>query len=157
MTEGLHQASPTSPDSGISSGSSHEDLNSAKKDGNVDSPKDNTHFTFPRATETHSGMPYTAANEPPSLHATPVITVNTSSNIPPWNVAYHKQLVAPTGIATSVVQRAHVKTEIREGRSDDEGKNLICSDEEFSDDSNGSEEFFQGNVYLPRYSPNSPF
>lgn len=153
MGQGLLQDSPTSPDSGISSGSSFEEIHSAKKDLNTGSPKEKIHFTFPRPAENLPGIPY-----PPTMvrsstgsssivsSASNVITASTASmvsNAAVWNVAYPSQ-AAPTGIATSVVQSPHINQESRGVKSEEDGKDLMCSDEEFSDESSGSEEFNQG-------------
>ena len=150
MGQGLQQESPTSPDSGISSGSSLEDVHSAKKDMNTGSPKEKVHFTFPRPAESLQ-VPY-----PPTMiracsivsSPTTVITASTACMVSNavWNATYQSQTV-PTGIATSVVQTAHIKQEPRGVKSEDEGKDLMCSDEEFSDESSGSEELNQGRYY----------
>ena len=71
MGQGILQDSPTSPDSGISSGSSLEDLNSAKKDVNTGSPKEKVHFTFPRPAESNPGIPYPPTMVRPSRMASP--------------------------------------------------------------------------------------
>ena len=65
------------------------------------------------------------------------------SNPAAWNVAYTSQ-AAPTSIATSVVQNAHINQDSRGGKSDEDEKDLMCSDEEFSDESSGSEELNEG-------------
>lgn len=159
MGQVLPQESPTSPDSGISSGSSLEDVHSAKKDLNTGSPKEKVHFTFPRPAENLSGIGYPPTMVRPSSivsHSTSVITASAAavvSSAVGWNAAYPRNAGnAPTGIATSVVQSAHIKQEDRgvkseeeeEGEKDDGTCNLMCSDEEFSDDSSESEDFDQG-------------
>ena len=158
MGQGLLQDSPTSPDSGISSGSSFEDVHSAKKDLNTGSPKEKVHFTFPRPAENPSAIPY------PSAVVRPSSTVSTSSNVvfgssasmgsnsSMWNVAYPSQ-VAPTGIATSVVQNAHINQDSRGTKSEEDEKDLMCSDEEFSDESSGSEELNEGlYAHVPNFT-----
>ncbi|XP_028406223.1 suppression of tumorigenicity 18 protein-like isoform X2 [Dendronephthya gigantea] len=146
MGQGVLQDSPTSPDSGISSGSSLEDLNSAKKDVNTGSPKEKVHFTFPRPAESNPGIPFSATMVRPSRVASPLSnstpgnTASMSSVV--WSVGYQSP-IAPTGIATSVVQTAHIKQEPRGVKSEEGDKDLMCSDEEFSDESSGSEEFIQ--------------
>lgn len=51
----------------------------------------------------------------------------------------------PTGIATGVVQTDHCAQDSTGVKSDEEiEKDLMCSDEEFSDESSGSEELKQG-------------
>lgn len=158
MGQVLPQESPTSPDSGISSGSSLEDVNSAKKDLNTGSPKEKVHFTFPRPAENLSGIGYLPTMVRPSSIVSPstsVITASTAAMVSSavvWNAAFpSKAGIAPTGIATSVVQRAHinqedrgVKSEEEEEEKDDGTCNLMCSDEEFSDDSSESEDLDQG-------------
>ena len=147
MGQGMVHDSPTSPDSGISSGSSFEDTHSARKDLNTGSPKEKVHFTFPRPAENLSAIPYPPTMVRPSSIAsspTSVITATTASMVSSavvWNVAYQNQ-TAPTGIATSVVQTPHIQQESRGVKpEEDEEKDLMCSDEEFSDESSGSEEF----------------
>ena len=149
MGQGLVQDSPTSPDSGISSGSSYEDTHSARKDLNTGSPKEKVHFTFPRPAENLPGIPYPPTMvRPSSIVSSPssVITASTASMVSSavvWNVAYQGQS-APTGIATSVVQTPHIQQESRGAKSEEDEKDLMCSDEEFSDESSGSEELNEG-------------
>ncbi len=79
---------------------------------------------------------------PPS-NVTTASTASVVSNAVVWNVAYSSQ-TAPTGIATSVVQSPHTQQESRVVKSEEDDKDLMCSDEEFSDESSGSEEMNQG-------------
>lgn len=161
MGQVLPQESPTSPDSGISSGSSLEDVHSAKKDLNTGSPKEKVHFTFPRPAENLSGIGYPPTMVRPSSIVSPstsVITASTAAMVSSavvWNAAFPSNGgIAPTGIATSVVQSTHINQENRGVKSEDEEEeeeekddgtcNLMCSDEEFSDDSSESEDLDQG-------------
>ena len=149
MGQGIVHDSPTSPDSGISSGSSFEDTHSARKDLNTGSPKEKVHFTFPRPAENLPAIPYPPTMVRPSSIAsspTSVITATTASMVSSavvWNVAYQNR-TAPTGIATSVVQTPHIQQESRGVKPEEDEKDLMCSDEEFSDESSGSEELNPG-------------
>lgn len=156
--QGMLQGSPTSPDSGISSGSSMDEINFPKKELNSGSPKENVHFTFPRSSENiaeHGGMrpsvlkPTKFSSVFTSSSSASVITTTTAvvSRDVVRDLGYPSQPgVIPTGVITTGVITStsqHVKQEEcglkMEEEREDAGCNLMCSDEEFSDES--EEEF----------------
>ena len=165
MGQGALQASPTSPDSGISSGSSLDEINSVKKPLSTGSPKENVHFTFPRPAENvpetslRSSVlkttQFTSVMNVSSISSPNVITATTAaivSSAVVRNFSYPTGVV-PTAVETSVVQNLHVKKEedgLKMVEEKDEKKedacNLMCSDEEFSDESEEEELEEQGRL-----------
>ena len=164
MAQGMLQGSPTSPDSGISSGSSMDEINSAKKESNTGSPKENVHFTFPRPFDNipeHAmrssvlrPTQFTSVIASPSSNVITATTAAMVSNAVVRNFSYPTSMmpstsVIPTGVITSVLK--HIKQEEfgvkmeeegeeeeeeeEEEKEDEDGCNLMCSDEEFSDES----------------------
>ena len=124
MAQGMLQGSPTSPDSGISSGSSMDEINSAKKESNTGSPKENVHFTFPRPFDnipehamrssvlrpTH----FTSVIASPSANVITATTAAMVSKAVVRNFSYPTSMmpstsVIPTGVITSVLK--HIKQE----------------------------------------------